>query len=460
MFAVLDDFLFVLRREGFEISASQAIDVARVAREVGWEKPLLREAIACVVLDRADQRRRYDAIFETFFAPPPGPRPTFSECLSSLGFSASEIALFVHLLRESVTAEDGARVLALVGGGTALDHLLGRDEVQKLVAMAQSRATQGFYAHRVLDTLAVGQARSILASLLVELGEAMGRERAEQLVAALSAQLDGVEHLVKAELEQRIASTEERQHDKQERLMSAPFTALSPEEREQVRMAVRQLAARLRGAARVRARHRRRGRLDPARTVRFSLKTEGVPFRPVRIDRRRDRPKLVLLCDISDSVRPVSAFMLELLYAMQELFERARAFVFVSDVEEITRLFDEEPVATAVAKAAASMVGALGNSSYARALRAFDGRFHAAVDRRTTVVILGDGRTNYQPNGADVLARIRERAKRVIWLCTEPRGSWGMGDSAMPAYAPHVSQVLEVTSAGDLERAARELVAG
>jgi uncharacterized protein with von Willebrand factor type A (vWA) domain len=129
-------------------------------------------------------------------------------------------------------------------------------------------------------------------------------------------------------------------------------------------------------------------------------------------------------------------------------------------VEEVTRLFGEEPVATAVAKAAGSMVGALGNSSYGRALRVFDGRFREAVDRRTTVVILGDGRTNYQANGADVLARIRERARRVVWLCTEARGSWGMGDSAMPTYAQHVSQVLEVTSAGDLERAARELLTG
>jgi len=460
VFGVLDDFLFVLRREGFEISPSQAIDVARAAREVGLEKQVLRDAIACVVLDRADRRPRYDAVFDAFFAAPARPAPTLSERLASLGFSAAEIAHFIHLLREWAKPEEGARLLALVSGGTALDHLLGRDDVQKLLALAQSRATQGFYAHRVLDALAVGRARSVLAGLLLELGEAMGQDRAERLVAALSGQLDGVERLVHAELEQRISSTEERQRRKDERVATAPFTALSLEEREQVRVAVRQLAARLRGAARVRNRHRRRGRLDPARTVRVALKTDGVPFRPVRIDQRRDRPKLALLCDISDSVRPVSAFMLELVYAMQDLFERARSFVFVSDVQEVTPLFEQEPAVDAVAKAAASMVGALGNSSYGRALRVFDTRFREAVDRRTTVVILGDGRTNYQANGADVLARIRERAKRVIWLCTEPRATWGTGDSAMTAYALHVSQVLEVTSAVDLERAARELIAG
>jgi uncharacterized protein with von Willebrand factor type A (vWA) domain len=458
VFGVLDDFLFVLRRQGFEVSTSQAIDVARVAREVGFEKRLLGDAIACVVLDRAERRPRFDAAFDAFFSTSPRPPPTFSESLSGLGFSAAEIAVFIQLLRELAKPEEGAHLLALAGRGTGLDHLLGREEIQKLLGMAQSRSTRGFYAHRVLDALAVGQARSLLARLLVELAEALGRERAEKLVAALLKQLDGVDRLVDAEIEQRILWAEDRQQKKEERLMTAPFAALSAEEREEVRKAVRQLAARLRGAARVRDRHRRRGRLDPARTVRLALATDGVPFRRARKARRRHRPKLVLLCDISESVRPVSAFMLELVYALHELFERARTFVFVSDIEEVTRLFDEEPVATAVAKAAASMVGARANSSYGRALRLFDGRFRDAVDRRTTVVILGDGRTNYQANGADVLGRIRERSKRLIWLCTEPRGNWGMGDSAMLSYAPQASQVLEVTSAGDLERAARELV--
>jgi len=192
--------------------------------------------------------------------------------------------------------------------------------------------------------------------------------------------------------------------------------------------------------------------------MRKSLATGGVPFRAIRRDRRRDRPRLVVLCDVSDSVRRAARFMLEFVYAVSELFERTQSFVFVSELGEVTQLFEREPVGTAIAKAAESVVNVHENSSYLRAFRAFEERHIESVDRRTTVVVLGDGRTNYQPNGADVLARIRSRAKRVLWLCPDPRPNWGIGDSAMPAYAKAVTQVLEAASARDLERAARALV--
>jgi uncharacterized protein with von Willebrand factor type A (vWA) domain len=240
--------------------------------------------------------------------------------------------------------------------------------------------------------------------------------------------------------------------------MARPFADLSDDEIDDVRRGVRLLAERLRGAARVKDRHRRRGRIDPSRTMRMALATGGVPFRTVRRDQRRDRPRLVLLCDVSESVRRAARFMLEFVYAIGELFERTRSFVFVSDVGEVTRLFEKEPVETAIALAAESVVDVRENSSYGRAFRAFEKGHIDAVDRRTTVVILGDGRTNYQTTGVDVVARIRSRAKEVLWLCPDPRPSWGIGDSAMPAYAAVVSRILEAASARDLERAARELV--
>jgi uncharacterized protein with von Willebrand factor type A (vWA) domain len=458
MLQVVDDFLFTLRREGFSVSPTQAIDAARAVREVGFERQLLREAIACVVVDVPAQRRRYDDLFDIFFAADAPRTGELSDRLAKLGFSLAEIDGLEEALRELWAPEDGAWLEALLTGGRALDHLLASPAIQKLLFLAKNPAAKGFYTHRVLDVLAVARARSVLAALREGLAEAMGPARADRLVRALLEQLEDVERLVQKQLEARLLAAEMAPLDRRGKLMSAPFTSLSAEEREDVRRAVRRLAARLRGAARVRSRHRRRGRLDPARTVRKSLVTDGVPFRPVRVNKRRDLPKLVLLCDVSDSVRAVSSFMLELVYAMQELFERARSFVFVSEVEEVTRLFQKDPVSTAVANAATSTINVKANSSYGRALRLFESRYRDAVDRRTTVVVLGDGRTNYQESGAHVLGRIRARAKRVIWLCTEPRATWGMGDSAMPAFAAQASQVLEVTSAADLERAARELV--
>ena len=144
---------------------------------------------------------------------------------------------------------------------------------------------------------------------------------------------------------------------------------------------------------------------------------------------------------------------------MHELFERARSFVFVSELGETTDLFAREPVRVAVARAWGGGVVRIGdNSNYGRVLRSFEQLHLRDLDRRTTVVILGDGRTNYHEASADVLDRIRERSRALLWLCPEPRGQWSQGDSAMAAYAPRCTAVHEVRCAADLERAARSLV--
>ena len=159
---------------------------------------------------------------------------------------------------------------------------------------------------------------------------------------------------------------------------------------------MRRFVERLRGGQSVRARRARRGRLDPHRTLRRALVTGGVPFAPARKSRRRDKPRLVLLCDVSDSVRTVARFMLELTYAAQELFERTRSFVFVSELGETTELFRRAPVSLALGEAyGGSVISVADNSNYGRVLRAFEARHLREIDRRTTVVILGDGRTSW-----------------------------------------------------------------
>jgi uncharacterized protein with von Willebrand factor type A (vWA) domain len=131
----------------------------------------------------------------------------------------------------------------------------------------------------------------------------------------------------------------------------------------------------------------------------------------------------------------------------------------VSDVGETTDLFSRSAVADAVAAAwsGAGVVPTHENSNYGRALRTFEQRHGRALDRATTLVVLGDGRTHRRDAAADVLDRLRARARALLWLCPEPSGRWALGDSAMALYAPKCTAVLEVRSAEDLERAARAL---
>ena len=158
-------------------------------------------------------------------------------------------------------------------------------------------------------------------------------------------------------------------------LLGAPLASLDDAEVEEVRRAVRAFVQRLRGGERVRRRRARKGRIDAHATLRRAMRTGGVPFMLARRARRRDKPRLVLLCDVSDSVRSVARFLLELTYAAQELFDRTRTFVFVSELGETTRLFAEEPIETALSRAyAGGVVPVTHNSNYGRMLRAFEER--------------------------------------------------------------------------------------
>jgi hypothetical protein len=459
---VLDELLWTLRREGFEISTAQAIDVARAVEAVGFESPArLRAAVACLVVRRSTERPSFDAAFEAFFDPASAPaRGTLWQRLASRGFSAAELEALRDLLtRLSASAADGSTAIeGVLGRGADLDRLLARSEIARRVD-AHSASMLGYLTHRVAGKVGSGQARKTLPALRSSLVDALG-DRGHALADAIAQELDGTDDVIRSFMKRaHEARVSELQAERRGGgLSTLPFASLTDVQMNEVRRAVRRFAERLRGGARVRTRRALRGRIDPHRTLRRALRTGGVPYRIARKQRRRNRPRVFVLCDVSDSVRAAAGFLLEFTYAAQELFERARSFVFVSDLGETTRLFQTEPVRQAIDRAWRGDVVRTGeNSNYGRVLRAFEAQYLREVDRSTTVVILGDGRTNYHDASPEVLDRIRARARALLWLCPEPRGQWAAGDSAMPRYAPRCSAVYEVQCARDLELAARRL---
>ena len=196
------------------------------------------------------------------------------------------------------------------------------------------------------------------------------------------------------------------------------------------------------------------------RTLRRNLGLDGLPARLVFRPRRPHRPELVVLCDVSESMRHATRLMLLFLYTLQALFSRVRTFVFVSDLGEVTAALREErdPARAADLAVAARAVTLAQNTNTGRALTAFHRHHAAAVTRRTTVLVIGDGRNNYHPAETWVLHELRRRARRLLWMCPEPRQLWGTGDSDMLLYAEACDRVAEVTTLPDLDGIADALV--
>ncbi|HEY6463299.1 MAG TPA: VWA domain-containing protein, partial [Polyangiaceae bacterium] len=358
---VLDEALWALRREGFTISTAQAIDAVHAIASVGLDDEAhFRDALAAVVLDRARDRARFDAILDAFFHPLDRGAwlgGTLWERLGARGFTELELDAVRDLLGQLAAATpDGASETAtfeaLLGHGADLDRLLSLSGLARRID-ADSGLQLGFQTHRLLGQLGTARARQTLGQLRALLRDSLGAERGDALAEALAKELEQAEDHVRAHVrrtyESRVAEADRQRAGRMP--STTPFASLSDAEIEEVRRGVRRFAERLRGGARVRARRARKGRIDPHRPLRRALRTGGVPFSPARRRPRRDRPKLVLLCDVSDSVRAAAAFLLEFTYAAQELFSKTRSFVFVSDLGETTDLFAREPVRVAIAQA-------------------------------------------------------------------------------------------------------------
>jgi uncharacterized protein with von Willebrand factor type A (vWA) domain len=186
----------------------------------------------------------------------------------------------------------------------------------------------------------------------------------------------------------------------------------------------------------------------------------GIPFEVIFKQRRKDRPKLVILCDVSSSVANVSRFMLQFVYSLQEAFTKIRSFVFVSELGEVTPLFKEREISAAIDSAldGGSVINVYTRSNFGHAFHHFWKNFLSSVDQKTTVLILGDARNNYNDARAWCLRDIHNKAKNVVWLNPESPSAWGFGDSVMDRYLPYCDIVEECRNLRQLSRIVDQIV--
>jgi uncharacterized protein len=238
-------------------------------------------------------------------------------------------------------------------------------------------------------------------------------------------------------------------------------STLGEAERYRLEETLRRLARTMPGALT----HRRvvacRGRVDPARTMRTNMRFDGIPFRPVTVGRRQDKPRLVVLADVSLSVRGTARFTLYLVHGLQRLFGQVRTFAFVAGPAEVTDLFAEHPAERALDMiVGGDVLDVDADSDYGAAFGRFREDFPDIVTRRTTVVILGDGRGNGHDPNLEAFEELARRARQVIWLTPERRNMWRLGHCDLPRYAEFCDRVDVVRDLDGLDRATHDILAG
>src|SRR3989475_5323452 len=456
----LEDFTGLLRRNGLRIAPAEVADAAQAALFVGMEdRAAFRGALRATLVKRGQDAPIFDRLFELYFT---GAKDLVEGLQESLLDALESENL------DDLQLEEIARMLAQMSPLTQALAAGRADQLARILRQAmlgidfrglQSPLQRGFYARRLLQAAGGSPAEKELQQLL-HLLQQRGLDPAHLELASrrVSRPLQAVEEAAGAvaDREQKARAPEAR-GDKS--LLHRSLASLTADEVQRMRTVVRRLAERLKTRLSRRRKVRRRGSLSVRRTLRKNLSTGGEPYKLVFRARRPERPEIVVLCDVSDSVRNVSRLMLQFVYTLQELYARVRSFVFVSDIGEVTHLFKKMDVSAAVDLATAGrVINVAANSNYGHALRMFHGSWLGSVTRRSTVIVLGDGRTNYNPPNAWVLGEVKRKARRGIWLCPEDPGSWGVGDSEMPPYSRHSPRVESVRSVDDLGRVAAELM--
>jgi uncharacterized protein with von Willebrand factor type A (vWA) domain len=459
------EFIGDLRRAEVRVSTTEALDALRAAEVVGLEdRNDFRHALATTLIKETRDLPTFERIFDLYFFDLKGLGAEAAKALGREDPWARELLqrlleqagddLDVDPLAEMLLLSDAASLELAVrqgGRGQGLERLFYFLQV-------------GYFTRKIWDQFPWQDIEADLEALLRAAEEqGMDPGALARLRTYMELRMEAFRRLVRQHVERELARRGHGQADRLRRdlLAEKPLFTLSADEVAQMQAIVARLARRIKDALALRQRREEQGKLDMHRTLRASLPYGGVPIELRWRRRRREKPRLVTLCDVSDSVRNASRFMLQLVWNLQGCFSKVQSFAFVSEIAEVSEAFRTLPVERAVEYALGhAPVDYHSRSDFGYAFARFCRESLDRLDRKTTLLILGDARNNYNDPQAWALRQMRERVKGIIWLNPEGQWGWGVGDSVMPLYAPHCDLVRECRTLTQLAEVVDGLIQG
>lgn len=377
-------FIDDLRAAGLRISVSESMDAMQAMAAVGIERELLREALAASLVKEEEDRPLFDEAFARFFAAPERRRKAKRHEQARIGEG-----------QRTTTSRTQTRPQERPPEQRRTGERLAQEKPEPTNEQAQEQRQTGSTEQQLEG------------------------KKAEDGDPAPNTQ-----HLAPNFKTNRRA------------LLERPFKAFDSRDVEASKELVEELARRLRGHLSRRYKRSKRGRLDFRRTIRASIPHGGVLIETRLRNRRPGKPDLVALCDLSGSVAVISDFLQALLAPATGYFRRVHTFAYVDRLCEVS--FEQGHV---VPHATLDLYA---RSDFGAVLQHFWQEYgEGLLTRDTLIMILGDARNNRRPPRSDLLARMRDHAKKLIWLNPEPRERWNTGDSVISRYAPVCDAVLE-----------------
>ncbi len=464
----LVEFANLLRQNGVRVSLAETLDAFGASSVTGLsERDSFRSALRATMIKRRSELPVFEELFDVYFSGLGEIIKQASQAVQqALSMSDQEFQEFLDQI-EKMLKEEGSKLSELAkqllqDNSGQLERKIR--EAARAIRLNNIERTieENYFARALARQLGLDKLEQEIRQLRdelekMDLSAAMKAKMEEYLDRRLKAIEDIIKRYVRMEREKRDVKAREEQH--LNRLGEKSFYYLTEEELRQMNEAVQKLAQRLKNVIAIRRKRDKKGRFDIKGTLRKNLAYGGVPFKLRFEQRKKERPQVVIMCDVSDSVRNASRFMLQFVYSLQDLYSRVRSFIFVSDIGEVTEHFRSNDAKEALDIALkGDIINLYAHSNFGHAFRDFVSDHLGSVNKRTTVIVLGDARNNYNLPHDWCLREIKQRAKRVIWLNPESRNTWGFGDSEMDRYALHCDLVEECRNLNQLYHVVDQLV--
>ena len=442
----LRDFIHILRSSDLRVSTSESIDAMNVVSEIGLEdRSLLKHSLSFSLAKTLREKEIFSECFDNFFEE------------NYMNLNQDKLPEKNNEKDSEINDPD-----ALDKNENSLEELYNNsDRTSLMTAMALAARdanlqdirlfTQvGMFTRKIFDEMGLEKLNNDIFQASRE-----GNIRREEDLKNIRENLRlEIREYIENQVKLRTSNTGKQLRE--DALSQMRLTQADKSDYRIMSGIIKKMARRLISVHSRRKRKSQRGLLDIRSTIRANQEYDGILFETVWKKTKVDRPKIVALCDVSGSVANVSRFFLMFLHSLTEILPNVRTFAFSNKAGEVTDLFENKDIEVAAAETL--LLNGGGSTDYGQAFVDLEGLLENNIDRKTTVIILGDARSNYGDPRCDVLKTIQEKSKRILFLNPEPKSVWGTGDSEMLRFVPYCSKSKVCSSLFDLERVVDDML--
>ena len=442
----LRDFIHILRSSDLRVSTSESIDAMNVVSKIGLDnKSLLKDSLSFSLAKTLREKEIFNECFDNFFKE------------NYMNLKHNELTQ--EKLEEDIELEE---LNNLEKKQKNLEELYkNSDKTSLMTAMALAARdanlqdiklfTQvGMFTRKIFDEMGLETLNNDIFQASRQ-GNIERESELKNIRESLRLEIrDYVENQVK------LRTTNAGKQLREDALSQMRLTQADKSDYQIMSGIIKKMARRLISVHSRRKRKSQRGMLDIRSTIRANQEYDGILFETIWKKTKVDRPKIVALCDVSGSVANVSRFFLMFLHSLTEILPNVRTFAFSNKAGEVTDLFENKDIEVAATETL--LLNGGGSTDYGQAFVDLEGLLENNIDRKTTVIILGDARSNYGDPRCDVLKTIQEKSKRILFLNPEPKSVWGTGDSEMLRFVPYCSKSKVCSSLFDLERVVDDML--